>query len=149
LLHSLLDYECLLFHCDECRTWNHLRLNSLEPNIDHHLEHFVCYCVYSLQWERGLIFVASRCLAIDHSGFQASRHNITHIYIRTAYMHTNIHAPYIQSVNQRTGQAILRLHAKVICEGGACISLQNLHCENVEANTDNGHRIPTSIRYHQ
>jgi hypothetical protein len=32
-LHSLLDYECLLFHCDEWRTKNPLRLNSPELNF--------------------------------------------------------------------------------------------------------------------
>jgi hypothetical protein len=65
-----------------------------EQNIDHHLKHFLCYslfircyetCVnsvatlrylqaFSLPWTRAL---ASRCLAMTYSGFQASCHNIT------------------------------------------------------------------------
>jgi hypothetical protein len=30
LLHSILDYECLLFHCEEWRTKNLSRMNSAE-----------------------------------------------------------------------------------------------------------------------
>jgi hypothetical protein len=70
-LHSLLDYECLLFHCDERRTINHcshieLLLNAvwrisrdwylldwttIGPNVDHHLEQFLCYSVLSVAAE--------------------------------------------------------------------------------------------------
>jgi hypothetical protein len=88
-LHSFLDYELLLFHCDgsdlrvghffgfRCPLVNTPQLNTqsqpqsdlyewrptyesitcpfiprCEPNTEHYLEQFVCYCVYSLSRER-------------------------------------------------------------------------------------------------
>jgi hypothetical protein len=77
-LHSLLDYECLLFYCDEWRAKNHLRLNDStffrigplmnalsfitrgEPTRDHYLQQFFCNCVYSLQLERAYRTVAQQ-----------------------------------------------------------------------------------------
>jgi hypothetical protein len=54
-LHSLLDYERLLFHCDECRTMNHCSHTEIPyewittllqlsggSNIGHHLKRFLC-----------------------------------------------------------------------------------------------------------
>jgi hypothetical protein len=61
-LHSLLDYECLLFHCDKWRTKHLLLMNSAErshvstfittwgPNRDHRLEQLVV--IFPLPRER-------------------------------------------------------------------------------------------------
>jgi hypothetical protein len=69
-LHSSLDYECLLFCCDEWWMKNHLRLNCNElfserrltnalsfitqgePQRDHYLQQCVWYCVDSLPRDR-------------------------------------------------------------------------------------------------
>jgi hypothetical protein len=40
-LHSLLDYECLLFCCDECRTKNLSRMNSAKRSHVSSLYNFV------------------------------------------------------------------------------------------------------------
>jgi hypothetical protein len=43
-----------------------------EPTRDHHLQHFVSYILCIRCY--GYVFLASRCLAMDYSGFQASWH---------------------------------------------------------------------------
>jgi hypothetical protein len=85
-LHSLLDYECLLFTVTNAERWipcEWILLNVLtcppiitsgEPNRDHRLEQLVVILLYSLQRK---CMIESRCLAnglplvLCYSGFHA------------------------------------------------------------------------------
>jgi hypothetical protein len=76
LLQSLLDYECLPVYCGEWRTKSHCSSWMRFPSrcLTNGFSGF-------LSRKRVL---ASRCLAMDYSGFQASYHNInlfSYIYI--------------------------------------------------------------------